>query len=212
MRVLIVDDHRLIRAGIRRLLADMNGIDVIGEAADAATALDLVSLKHPDVVLLDLSMPVRSGLDLLPELRVVAPQTQVLILSMYEDATHVRTALERGAIGYVVKGASPAELELALNAAAIGQTFLSPQVSGRMLQTVMRGPQSNAVDQLSRRQRQILHALGRGQGNKEIAQDLGISAKTVENHRARLMEALGCRRATELIRLAVQIDSGLDQS
>ncbi len=211
MRVVIVDDHRLIRAGVRRLLSDMTGIDVIGEAGDAQAALDIVALKHPDVVLLDLSLPGRSGLDLLPELRVLAPQTQVLILSMYEDVTHVRTALERGAIGYVVKGAAPGELELALRAAAIGQSFLSPQVSGRMLQAVIRGPKANAYDQLSSRQREILHGLGRGLGNKEIARELGISVKTVETHRSRLMEALGCRKAAELIRLAVQVDAGLAQ-
>ena len=210
MRVLIVDDHTLVRAGIRRLLEGFEGVEVAGEAGSAQEALDLVALRHPDIVLLDLSMPGRNGFEVLAELRATAPSARVVIMSMHDDPLHVREALDRGASGFVVKEAAPAELEVALRAAAAGQTFLSPQVSARMLQPMLRHrDRPGGMDALSPRQREILRGLGRGLGNKEIASELGISVKTVETHRARLMEALGCRRASELLRLAVQLDAGL---
>lgn len=211
MRLLIIDDHRLVRLGFRKLISELRGIEIIGEADDAASGLDQIILKHPDVAMLDINLPDRSGLDVLIDIRSAAPQTQVLIVSMYDDPGRVRTALERGAAGYLLKNASLAELEIALRAAERGQTFLSPALSTHLLSPMRRSGQARTLDGLSARQREVLHALGRGLPNRDIAEKLGISVRTVETHRARLMEALGCRRASELIRLAVQIDAGVGE-
>jgi len=207
MRVLIVDDHTLVRAGIRRLLEALPDVEVVAEASDADQALASAEQHRPDLVLLDLSLPGRSGFEVISELRQKFPQMLVVIMSMHDDTSHVREALDRGAIGFLVKEAAPVELELALRAAASGQTFLSPKVSVRLLAPVLRQQGASGVEGLTPRQREILRALGRGKSSKEIASDLGISVKTIETHRARMMETLGCRRASELLRIAVKLDS-----
>lgn len=206
MRVLICDDHTLIRAGLRRLVESFDGIEVVAEAAGADEVVIRAREHGPDVILLDLSMPGRNGFDALTELRRVAPDSAVVIMSMHDDVAHVREALACGASGFVVKEAAPGELEIALRAAQAGRLFLSPQVSASMLAAGAPGLRRTASDagSLSPRQREILTALGAGRTTKQIAADLGISIKTVETHRARLMEALGCRNAVELLRAAVQ--------
>lgn len=208
MRVLICDDHNLIRAGLRRLVESFDSVEVVGEASNADEAVARTLALQPDVMLLDLSMPGRNGFDALEDVRRVAPATAVVIMSMHDDATHVREALARGASGFVVKEAAPAELEIALRAAKAGRVFLSPQVSGAMLGDAAQRPRRGTdPSTLPPRQREILAALGAGRTTKQIAADLGISVKTVETHRARLMEALGCRNAVELVRTAVQWSS-----
>ena len=221
LRVLICDDHTLVRAGLRRLLDSFDGIEVVAEASNADEAVLRSRQVLPDIVLLDLSMPGRSGFDALAELRQVCPESAVVIMSMHDDALHVREALARGAIGFVVKDAAPGELEIAIRAAAAGRTFLSPQVSAPQLQGYRsartgsassrtanggtgQGGNDGEVDQLPRRQREIFGALGAGRTTKQIAADLGISVKTVETHRARMMETLGCRNAGELLRVAMR--------
>ncbi|MGN7725619.1 response regulator transcription factor [Luteimonas sp. 22616] len=207
MRVLICDDHTLVRAGLRRLLDSFDGIEVVAEASNADEAVMRAQQVLPHIVLLDLSMPGRSGFDALVELRQTCPETAVVIMSMHDDALHVRESLARGAIGFVVKDAAPAELEIAIRAAAAGRTFLSPQVSAPQLHGYRNGKRGNGQDDieaLPRRQREILHALGAGRTTKQIAADLGISVKTVETHRSRMMEALGCRNAGELLRVAMR--------
>lgn len=204
MRVLICDDHTLIRAGLRRLVEAFDGVEVVGEAANADDVVIRTRDVMPDVVLLDLSMPGRNGFEALDELRRVAPDTAVVIMSMHDDTAHVREALARGARGFVVKEAAPAELEIALRAAFAGRVFLSPQVSAATLADVAARPRRGDPADLPPRQREILAALGAGRTTKQIAADLGLSVKTVETHRARLMEALGCRNAVELVRAAVQ--------
>ncbi len=204
MRVLICDDHTLIRAGLRRLVEAFDGVEVVGEAANADEVVIRTRDVMPDVVLLDLSMPGRNGFEALDELRRVAPDTAVVIMSMHDDTAHVREALARGARGFVVKEAAPAELEIALRAAFAGRVFLSPQVSAATLADVAARPRRGDPADLPPRQREILAALGAGRTTKQIAADLGLSVKTVETHRARLMEALGCRNAVELVRAAVQ--------
>ena len=204
MRVLICDDHTLIRAGMRRLVEAFDGVEVVGEAANADDVVIRTRDVMPDVVLLDLSMPGRNGFEALDELRRVAPDTAVVIMSMHDDTAHVREALARGARGFVVKEAAPAELEIALRAAFAGRVFLSPQVSAATLADVAARPRRGDPADLPPRQREILSALGAGRTTKQIAADLGLSVKTVETHRARLMEALGCRNAVELVRAAVQ--------
>ena len=204
VRVLIVDDHTLVRAGLCRLLQTFGGVQVTGEASNAEQALELAMQQHPDVVLMDLSLPGRSGLEALSDIRRKVPQARVVMMSMHDDTAHVRDALDRGAVGFVVKDAAPQELEVALRAAHSGQVFLSPQISARMLAPMLGRERPTGIAALLPRQRQILRQLGNGQTTKEIAAELGISVKTVETHRARMMEALGCRRANDLLLLAVR--------
>lgn len=210
VRVMICDDHTLVRAGLRRLLEGFDQVEVVAEAASADEAVVKSQQHHPHVVMLDLAMPGRSGFEALDELRRVCPDTAVVIMSMHDDATQVRAALSRGASGFVVKEAAPAELEIALRAAAAGRTYLSPQVSGPQLAGAQARngngapPAADPLTTLPPRQREILAALGAGRTSKQIASDLGISLKTVETHRARMMATLGCRNAVELLRLAVR--------
>ncbi|MGY6519223.1 MAG: response regulator [Lysobacteraceae bacterium] len=210
MRVLIADDHTLVRAGVRRLLESFSGVAVAGEAASGEQTLELAAVERPDLVLLDLSMPGIGGMEVIGRLREQLPACAVLVMSMHTDVGRVRDALDRGARGFLVKDAAVAELELALRAVAAGQTFLSPQISGRMLDSLMgRAEAGNPVDALPPRQRQILEMLGHGRTNREIAEQLAISVKTVETHRARMMAALGCERAPDLLRLAMRHVEGL---
>ena len=204
MRVLIVDDHTLVRAGLTRLLQGFPDIDVVAEARTAEEAIELARHHQPDLVLLDLSLPGRSGLEALSVILAGSAPPRVVMMSMHDDAAHARDALDRGAAGFVVKDAAPQELELALRAAARGQVFLSPQISAKLLAPMIGRERPTGVDALSPRQRQILRMIGSGLSNKEIASDLGISVKTVETHRSRMMEVLNCRRANELLVLAVQ--------
>ncbi|AKK67843.1 response regulator [Xanthomonas translucens] len=204
MRVIIVDDHTLVRAGLSRLLQTFADVDVVAEASNAQQAVDLATLHRPDLVLMDLSLPGRSGLDALTDVLHTSPKTRVVMMSMHDDPVHVRDALDRGATGFVVKDAAPLELELALRAASVNQMFLSPQISSKMIAPMLGRERPVGVAALSPRQREILRQIGRGQNNKEIASDLGISVKTVETHRARMMESLGCRRANDLVLLAAR--------
>lgn len=204
MRVLIADDHALVRAGVRRLVESFHGFEVVAEAQDGREALELVARHRPELVLLDLSMPGMHGLQALSELLARWPGVAVVIMSMHGDPARVREALDRGALGYVVKEAAVGELELALRVAAGGRVFLSPQVSGPMLGRRSGPDHRHGIGALSPRQREVLRRLGRGESTKEIAAGLGISAKTVETHRARMMQTLGCRRAAELLRFALR--------
>jgi DNA-binding NarL/FixJ family response regulator len=205
VRVLICDDHTLVRAGLRRLVDSFDGIEVVGEASSADEVVQRARQMLPDVVLLDISMPGRSGFDALAELRENQPDTSVVIMSMHDDSLHVREAMQRGASGFVVKEAAPAELEVAIRAAAAGRTFLSPQVFASQLQQPGMRKSLGDIDRLSRRQREILDALGAGRTTKQIAADLGLSVKTVETHRSRMMETLGCRNSVELLRMAMRL-------
>lgn len=204
MRVIIVDDHTLVRAGVSRLLQTFADIDVVAEASNAQQAVDAAILHRPDVVLMDLSLPGRSGLDAMSDVLRAIPRIRVVMMSMHDDPLHVRDALDRGATGFIVKDAAPQELELALRAAVAGQVFLSPQISSRMIAPMLGREKPIGIAALPPRQREILREIGRGQNNKEIAADLGISVKTVETHRARMMETLGCRRANDLVLLAAK--------
>lgn len=208
MRVLLADDHTLVRAGIRRLIETSADIEVVAEAQNGDEALDLAALKRPDVAVVDLEMPGRNGLDVAAELHARYPEMAVVIMSMHDDQPHVRAALERGARGFIVKEAAPAELELALRAAHAGQTFLSPKISGRVVDSLVQKKAERGVEELSPRQREILALLGQGKANKEIAAELNISVKTVETHRSRMMEILQLRRSGELLRYAMQHSLG----
>lgn len=208
MRVLIADDHTLVRAGLRRLLETLPGVEVVAEARSGRETMDLIALHRPDVALLDLSMPDGNGLDVAEALKRRYPEIAAVIVSMHSDAQTVRRALELGVRGFVIKDAAVAELELALNAAVAGQLFLSPQVSGAVLSGILHPGRREGVNALSPRQCEILLRLGQGETTKQIAATLGISAKTVETHRARMMETLNLRRASDLVRFAMRYADG----
>ncbi len=209
VRVLIVDDHTLVRAGLTRLLQGFADVAVVAEASSAEEALIQYQQHLPDLILMDLSLPGRSGLDALDMIKALGHTPPVVMMSMHDDTDHVRDALDRGAAGFIVKDAAPQELEVALRAAHNGQVFLSPQISARLLAPMLGREKPSGMAALPPRQRQILRLLGQGLSNKEIASDLGISIKTVETHRARMMEALGCRRANDLLVLAVRLGDKL---
>ena len=203
VRVMICDDHTLVRAGLRRLVDSFDEVEVVAEASNADEAVQRAKQELPDVILMDVTMPGRCGFDALAELRIARPEIAVVIMSMHDDSLHVREALQRGASGFVVKEAAPAELEVAIRAAAAGRTFLSPQVFAPQPQQAR--SLHGDVDRLSKRQREILAALGAGRTTKQIAGDLGLSVKTVETHRSRMMEVLGCRNSVELLRVAMRL-------
>lgn len=209
VKVLIVDDHNLVRAGLVRLLEGFPDISVVGEAGTVQQALELTLSMSPDVVLMDLSLPGRNGLEAISDILQIAPSSRIVMMSMHNDPIHVRDALDRGSVGFIVKEAAPMELEIAIRAAHAGQIFLSPQISSKMIAPMLGRTKPVGIAALSPRQREILREIGRGQSNKEIASDLGISVKTVETHRARMMEALGCRRANDLILLAARFHNEL---
>jgi DNA-binding NarL/FixJ family response regulator len=205
IRVLLVEDHTLVRAGIRALLHNMPGVVVVAEAGDGHTALRLIEQYHPDVVLMDIALPGLNGLDTLAAAKQY-PGTHVIILSMHANDEYVRRALQGGAIGYLLKGSEPAELELAIRAAAHGDFYLSPAVSKHVVASYVRhlDDEPNSVEQLTQRQRQILQLIAEGRTTQEIATTLTIGAKTVETHRAHLMERLDIHDVAGLVRYAIR--------
>jgi DNA-binding NarL/FixJ family response regulator len=205
MRVLLADDHRLVRAGLRALLDEMPDIDVVAEASDGVQAVLLAGQHQPDIALLDISMPKLGGLAALRQLSGAAPATRVVMLSMHDDEAHVTEAIRAGAAGYLIKDCAVEELALALHAVARGDCYLSPSVSRQLAQAFKNG--ATAVPVLTGRQTDILRQVARGASSKEIARALSLSIKTIESHRAQIMERLGIRDVAGLVRYAVR--SGL---
>jgi DNA-binding NarL/FixJ family response regulator len=206
IRVVLADDHQLVRAGIRSLLGAFSGVEVVGEADDGATAIARVGECLPDLLLIDIAMKGMSGLVASAEIHRLYPAVRVIVLSMHADAEYVREALQVGAVGYLIKDAAPVELELALRAVMRGETWLSPSVSRQVVDGYLSrgkgGPP--AADALTPRQSEILCRIAAGRGAKEIAFDLGISAKTVESHRAQIMERLNIHDVAGLTRYAIR--------
>ncbi len=201
IRVLICDDHALVRAGLRLLLDAETGIDVVGEAGDAEEALEAVRAARPDVLLLDLVLPGRNGLDAIPDLLDAAPETRILVLSMQDDPTYVRHAFAAGATGYLVKEAADAELVQAIREVAAGHRYVHPSLGARLAAPEASGRPSR--DPLSEREHEVLRLLALGHTNHEIAQLLVISMRTAESHRARLMQKLGLSTRAEIVRYAL---------
>jgi DNA-binding NarL/FixJ family response regulator len=212
VRVLLADDHVLVRTGIRLLLQKTEGVDVVGEADDGRRAVALALELRPHIVLMDISMPNLNGLEAAAQIRRECPEVRVIILSMSADEAHVLQALRAGASGYLLKDASPDELSLAIQAVMRGDTWLTPRVSRQVVEGyVGRLSQGETtLDALTPRQREILQLIAEGQGTKEIAFKLGLSVKTVETHRAQIMERLNIRDVPGLVRFAVR--SGLVSS
>jgi len=206
-RVLLADDHTLVRAGIRALLEKLPEVEVVGEASDGREVLDLIKAQQPDVVLMDISMPGLNGLQTLARITRDFPHVQVIILSMHQNDEYVLQALKSGASGYLLKRAATAELPAALKSVAGGEIYLSRELAAQFLKKFpldQIARSTNPLEQLTSRQREILQMLAEGQTTKAIALVLKVSDKTVEYHRAKLMARLNIFDVPGLVRFALR--------
>ena len=203
IRVLLCDDHALVRSGLRKLLECEADLEVVGEAANAREAIELSGSAAPDVVLLDVVMPERSGIDALPDILRAAPGAKALMLSMQQDTVYVRRAFAAGASGYVLKDAAGAELVEAIHIVADGRRYLHPFLGARLAASEPTPGCQAAFDPLSGREHQVLRLLALGHTNSEIARQLFLSLRTVETHRARIVHKLGFKNRAELVRYAI---------
>ena len=206
IRIVLADDHTIVRRGIRMLLESLEGVSVIAEAADGLEAFDLVLSHQPDLLLADISMPGYSGLDLTRRLAEEGSPTAVVILSMHSDSDFVHRAVQAGARGYVLKGSDLQELQMAIQAVIRGELFLSPAVTGPIVERYLdRGaPGELPCSELTPRQREVLRLIAEGETTKAMAHRLGISVKTVESHRSQLMERLKIYDVAGLVRHAIR--------
>lgn len=206
LRIILADDHTLVRAGLRKLLESMPDVEVVGEAADGLALLALAERLRPRLVLMDIAMPGLNGLDATARLLKLWPDVRVLILSMHQNEEYVRQALRHGASAYILKDAAPLELELAIQAVMRGETYLSPAVSTGVVSDYvlrLRGDEKQA-GQLTPRQREVLQLVAEGYSTKEIARRLDLSVKTVDTHRTQLMKQLDIHEVAGLVRYALR--------
>jgi two-component system, NarL family, response regulator NreC len=207
IRVVLVDDHALVRQGFRRILEDEADIQVVGEAGDGGEALTVVRTTQPDVVVLDMAMPEMNGLQVTREILKHQPAARILVLSMYSDEQYVRNAIDAGAHGYMLKGAHSGDMVRAVRAVAAGQQYVSPELSGvliRAWQAKSAQTETDPYDRLTQREKQVLQLIAQGKSNKEIAVLLDLSVNTVAVHRANLMNTLQLHKAAELVLYAVK--------
>ena len=204
IRVLVVDDHAVVRSGLKLLLAAEADLEVVGEAGTAREAVFEVRAKRPDVVLLDVVMPGESGIEAVPKLLHESPETKVLVLSMQDDPNYVREAFAAGASGYVLKEAADAEVVDAIRQVADGGSYVHPVLGARMVAADAEARAAAAADPLSDREREVLKLLALGHTNQEIAKQLYISVRTAETHRAHIMRKLGLDTRAELVRYAIE--------
>lgn len=207
LRILLVEDHALVRAGMRALLQKIEGIEVIADVGDGWEAIKSVQTDPPDLVLMDIAMPGLNGLDATARIVRESPTTRVILLSMYANEEYLRQALQVGASGYLLKGAELAELELALKTVARGERFLTPAVVKYAIEAYCEKSEgaTGPLAKLSMRQREILQLVAEGQTTKDIAQRLSLSVKTVETHRSQLMERLDIHDVPGLVRFAMRV-------
>jgi DNA-binding NarL/FixJ family response regulator len=206
IRVLIVDDHAVVREGLRTFLELQDGLEVIGEASDGEEALAQVQALGPDVVLMDLVMPKLDGVGAMRELRARAADSRVIVLTSFLDDDRLMPAIQAGAAGYLLKDVEPAELARAIRAAHAGEAILDPTVTARLVRAIADGSTSALQDseRLTRREREVLELIARGRSNKRIAFELGISEKTVKTHVGHLLAKLGVSDRTQAALLAVE--------
>jgi DNA-binding NarL/FixJ family response regulator len=206
IRILIVDDHAILREGVRALLQTHEDLDVVGEASDGQEAIAAVERLDPDVVLMDIAMPGLGGIEASLELKKLGRRARILILSQYEDREYVRRLLKAGVSGYVLKKSAGAELAGAIRAVHKGGLVLDPEVARTAMAEA--GPaapgQSDPYESLTDREKQVLKLVAEGKSNKEVAEVLGISVKTAMTHREHVMEKLGVHNRTELVRFAIK--------
>lgn len=205
IRILIADDHAVLREGLRAVLAGCDDLEVVGEASDGAEAIAACRRLHPDVVLMDVAMPVLGGLEATPAILKDDPRCRVLVLTQYGDREYVARMLRAGASGYVLKSAATAELAAAVRAVHRGGLALDPAVAREILdgKTAADGA-GDPYEELTDRERQVLKLVVEGRSNKEVADVLGVSVKTAMSHRAHLMEKVGAHGRTDLVRFAVK--------
>jgi DNA-binding NarL/FixJ family response regulator len=206
IRVLLVDDHKLFRAGISSLLQTVGNIEVVAEAGDGREALRLAADHRPDVVLMDIMMPNLNGLDAAARIAHLSPRTRVIMLSMNADADSVLRSLRAGAVGYLIKNADPAELELAVRAVARGEKFLSSAISEHVVAACLGriDREQSSLERLAPRQREVLQLVAEGHTTKEIAKKLNITPKTAEAYRGELMKVLDIHDIASLTRYAIR--------
>ena len=207
IRILIVEDHALVRAGMKALLQKIEGIEVVADMGDGLEAVKSVRTEAPDLVLMDIAMPGLNGLDATARIVKDSPATRVILLSMHANEEYLRQALQVGASGYLLKGAELAELELAIRTVSRGETYLTPTIAKYAVEAYRTKPEglSGPLARLSSRQREILQLIAEGQTTKDIAQRLNLSVKTVETHRSQLMERLDIHDVPGLVRFAIRV-------
>lgn len=208
MRVLLADDHGIVRRGMKALLELEPGLEIVGEAADGLETLHLCETLRPDVVILDIAMPRLNGVDVAARAVKQDPNLKVIILSMYADESYVVRAMAAGAKAYLLKDATEEDLLPAVRAVASGRSFFSPAVSRLLLEDYVRNLKRRGLEDsyhlLTDREKQVLQLLAEGRSNKEVAADLGVGVSTVETHRANLMQKLGLRNTAEIVLYAVR--------
>ncbi|HKJ35402.1 MAG TPA: response regulator transcription factor [Solirubrobacterales bacterium] len=203
MRVLIADDHGIVRSGLRILLERQEGIEVIAEADNGVDARDIAIRERPDLAVLDVKMPGLTGLEATREIKEKAPEVAVLILSMHDEDRYLFEALKAGASGYVLKRAADSDLMDAIRAVERGEPFLTPEAQQALIKDVLGGPEARE-EELTPREQEVVTLVAEAHTNKEIAELLGLSEKTVENHRSNAMRKLGMRDRVELVRYAIR--------
>jgi DNA-binding NarL/FixJ family response regulator len=214
IKVLLVDDHRILREGLRALLSEQAGVVVVGDASDGEEALALVAESHPDVVVMDMVMPRMGGLEATALIRRLHPEVRVLILSMYDDDEYVQRVIQAGASGYVLKGVAADDLVRAIREVHGGASFLQPTIAAKLIEDYVRrvrGDQPPALEAprdddepLTLREREVLGLIASGNTNQRIADLLDLSRKTVESHRTNIMKKLAAHDVTELVRYAIR--------
>ncbi|MEW5828216.1 MAG: response regulator transcription factor [Chloroflexota bacterium] len=207
IRILLADDHTILRNGIRSLLEDEHDMEVVGEAEDGRAAVSLACQLQPDVVIMDIAMPLLNGLEATRQIKREAPQVKVLILTMHDNEEYIRQVLGAGAMGYILKDAAARELISAIRSVQRGEAILSPAVTRLVIEDYLRwgGPRPQEDnDSLSPREREVLQLIAEGYTNKQMAGILSLSIKTVQAHRTNLMQKLGLHDRGELIKYAIQ--------
>jgi len=207
-KIVIAEDHTILRAGLRALLAAQNGLEVIGEAGDGREAVRKIDTLQPDLLLIDLSMPKLNGIDAIREIKSRHPEIKIIVLTVHKSDEYIIAALKAGANGYMLKDASQNELLLAIDYVINGKTFLSPSISDKVVDAVLNTDKKDkpgvAFDNLTAREREILKLIAEGNTNKKIADHLCISLKTVEKHRSNLMKKLDLRNTAALTAYAIE--------
>ena len=202
-RILLADDHRMVRQGFRLILQAQEDMEVIGEAGNGREAVELAKSLKPDVVVMDVTMPELNGIEATRRIREAEPFVRVLALSVHRDGIYVRETVRAGAEGYILKESADSELIAAVLAVAQGNSYLSPEIAGSVLKDY-RKHATNPIDLLSSREREVLQLIAEGRTTKEIAASLNLSVYTVDGHRTRIMEKLGLHSVGELVRFAVR--------
>jgi DNA-binding NarL/FixJ family response regulator len=206
-RVLLADDHMIMRQGLRSLLAGTTGLDVLGEAGDGRTAVQMALKLSPDVVVMDVGMPDLNGMEATRQIKAQAPGIKVIALSMHSDGRFIAGMFKAGASGYLLKDSAFEELARAVRTVAAGQTYLSPRIAGVVVEDYLRGKDGAAptgVSLLTDREREVLQLIAEGRSTKETADLLHVSVKTVETHRGRIMARLGLHSVAELTKYAIR--------